>query len=131
MNPVYKQWFKYDGTAALIIEQMSAGPYEGTTNVKMQDIKTAVAICYSEAVKNAAKKIGPRFGSDLNRTRTPARVKAAKKNQDQIETERIILVINDAETISDLNALLSQLPTQNETIQDAFAKKIISLKKTK
>lgn len=130
-HPVYKSWFKYDGTAAMIIEVISAGKYEGSTNVVMKDIKTAIAIGYSEAVKNAAKKIGPRFGADLNRKRTPARAKAEKaKDQATHESERILHLINDAESIPELNKLIDQIPT-NEEFQKAFSNKLKSLKNQK
>lgn len=73
-HPVYRVWQSFDGTAGVMIEQHAAGDWKGSTKViQLEEIKTGIALCYSEAIKNAAKKIGPRFGSDINRTNAPGK----------------------------------------------------------
>ncbi len=79
-HPVYYEWLTFSGTAAVVIESEKPGEYKGASKVLiMDDIKTAIALCYSEAIKNAAKKIGRRFGSDLNRVNKPGN----KSNYDE------------------------------------------------
>lgn len=67
-HPILRQWLHYDGLGAAVIQQ--------DANTKVADFmlhKKANAgqltfpKAYAEAIKNAAKKIGKRFGSDLNR----------------------------------------------------------------
>lgn len=73
-HPVYQEWLNYDGTAAVVIESELPGEFKGSSKTLIrEDIKTSIALCYSEAIKNAAKKIGRRFGSDLNRINKPGK----------------------------------------------------------
>jgi len=67
-HPVINQWMHYDGIGAGLLQQ--------DANTKVSDfiyhkkgnaMKLAAPNAYAEAIKNAAKKIGKRFGSDLNR----------------------------------------------------------------
>lgn len=131
-HPYYKEWFEYDGTAAIIIESEQPGEYKGSTKTLVaNDIKTGVAQCYSEALKNAAKKIGPRFGSDLNRTRKPGRQSkedVAEKKTKVID-KRYLNLIEACETIAELNKVIPDLPSTPE-IQKALNLKLTSLKKT-
>lgn len=67
-HPVIRQWMNYDGIGSGMFQQRS-----GTKLVDFHSEKIAnggkltVPNAYAEAIKNAAKKIGKRFGSDLNR----------------------------------------------------------------
>lgn len=67
-HPVIQQWLNYDGAGSAVIQQ--------DANTKVQDfhifkkpnaMQLTFPKAYAEAIKNAAKKIGKRFGSDLNR----------------------------------------------------------------
>lgn len=67
-HPVINQWMNYDGIGSAILQQ--------DANTKVMDFMTfkkgnamqlAAPKAYAEAIKNAAKKIGKRFGADLNR----------------------------------------------------------------
>lgn len=67
-HPVYERFFNYSGIAAVLIETQEAGNYKGTVKVNTaESLKVAIAACYSEALKNAAKRIGNRFGQRVNR----------------------------------------------------------------
>lgn len=68
-HPVIHQWLTYDGAGSSVIQQ--------DANTKVSDfhlykkpnaMQLAFPKAYAEAIKNAAKKIGKRFGADINRT---------------------------------------------------------------
>lgn len=67
-HPVINQWMNYDGIGSAILQQ------DAKTKVmdfmiykKGNAMQLAAPRAYAEAIKNAAKKIGKRFGADLNR----------------------------------------------------------------
>lgn len=68
-HPVIQQWMNYDGAGSAVIQQ--------DANTKISDfhlfkksnaMQLAFPKAYAEAIKNAAKKIGKKFGADVNRT---------------------------------------------------------------
>lgn len=68
-NPVIKEWMNYDGAGSAVIQQ------DADTKVsdfhlykKPNAMQLAFPKAYAEAIKNAAKKVGKRFGADVNRT---------------------------------------------------------------
>lgn len=67
-HPVIQQWINYDGLGSAVIQQDS-----GTKVIDFHQFKKPNAMqltlpkAYAEAIKNAAKKIGKRFGADINR----------------------------------------------------------------
>lgn len=67
-HPVLMQWLNYDGVGASMLQQD-----EGTQLIDFMQYKKKNAQklgapnAYAEAIKNAAKKIGKKFGGDLNR----------------------------------------------------------------
>lgn len=129
-HPVKKIHLKYDGIAGTIIQNLSAGEFKGTTKITtVEYIKPEIAACYSEAIKNAAKKIGKRFGSDINRVNKPGTKEPKETIKKKIVDDRVMSLIDDCETIADLNKLLPTLP-QTPEVQDTLNKKLTSLKKT-
>lgn len=67
-HPVYERFFTYSGTAAVQIQSEQPGEYKGSVKINpITALKVGIAACYSEAIKNAAKRIGPRFGRKLNK----------------------------------------------------------------
>jgi len=67
-HPVINQWLNYDGIGAVQIMQDS-----GATISQFNDTKKKNALqmnapkAYAEAIKNAAKKIGVKYGANINR----------------------------------------------------------------
>lgn len=131
-HPVHKIWLKYDGIAAIPIEGEKPGEYKGSVKTLVLDeMKTGVASCYSEAIKNAAKKIGKRFGSDLNRVNKPGNTKPDKAEvKKKAVNSRVQSLIDDCTSIAELNSIISELPSSEE-VQQALNKKLTSLKKSK
>jgi hypothetical protein len=67
-HPVLMQWLNYDGIGSGVLQQDSnTSLTDFMQHKKKNAAKLAAPIAYAEAIKNAAKKIGKRFGSDLNR----------------------------------------------------------------
>lgn len=67
-HPILKDWLFYDGIAAVPVQQNSGSPVDQFMATKKKDaLHKNLPAAYAFAVKNAAKKIGAVFGSDLNR----------------------------------------------------------------
>lgn len=131
-HPVHKIWLKYDGMAAANIETIEAGDWKGTTKSRLlDDMRTGVPACYSVAIQNAAKKIGKRFGSDVNRKSTPGAPKEKpEETKKKVVDNRVLTLIDDCTTTEELNKLLPQLP-KGEDVQLALNKKLKQLKNKK
>jgi hypothetical protein len=67
-HPVINQWLNYDGIGAGMFQQKAGTPIQDFFMYKRKDGgKLTAPNAYAAAIKNAAKKIGKRFGSDLAR----------------------------------------------------------------
>ena len=67
-HPILKDWLHYDGIAAVPVQQNSGSPVDQFMQTKKKDaLHKNLPSAYAFAVKNAAKKIGAVFGSELNR----------------------------------------------------------------
>ncbi|MNK92973.1 hypothetical protein D3C87_1131150 [compost metagenome] len=67
-HPIQKCWLEYDGVGTGMIEIKGKSTTKDFFSIKKIDgSKLAVPSSYAESVKNAAKKIGKRFGADVNR----------------------------------------------------------------
>lgn len=67
-HPVLQQWMNYDGLGCGMFQQKKDTPISDFYVHKTKNAgKITVPNAYSEAIKNAAKKLGKRFGADLNR----------------------------------------------------------------
>jgi len=67
-HPVLNSWMQYDGIGSAVIQQDANSTLMDFNNTKKKNaLKLAAPIAYAEAKKNAAKQLGKRFGSDLNR----------------------------------------------------------------
>lgn len=67
-HPLIKQWMNYDGAGSAVIQQdKDTKVSEFHLHKKANSMQLGFPKAYAEAIKNAAKKIGKRFGSDLNR----------------------------------------------------------------
>lgn len=67
-HPVINQWMQYDGLGSAVIQQdANTKVAEFNLYKKGNALQLALPKAYAEAIKNASKKIGKRFGADLNR----------------------------------------------------------------
>lgn len=83
-HPVHKEYQMFYGPGTVMIESISQGKYADTQKVvKANDESLATALAFAEAKKSAARQIGRRFGSDLNRTERPGMVSAYDNEQDE------------------------------------------------
>jgi hypothetical protein len=130
-HPVVNQWMTYDGLGSAVIQQDA-----NTKVIDFHQFKKPNALqlnlpkAYAEAIKNAAKKIGKRFGSDINRKfedeYTPIVSGKAKKSQEEILEERQAHLINDAKSIDDLAYVKSTGLSEN--LYDLYDAKLADLK---
>lgn len=76
-HPVLKITQRFYGTGTVLIESITQGKYADTTKVlKVNDESLATSLAYAEGKKSAAKGIGIRFGSNLNRDNAPGKAKS-------------------------------------------------------
>lgn len=114
LHPVTLQKMTFDGLGSAVIQQ--------DKNTKVSDfilykkpnaLQTALPKAYAAAVKNAAKKIGKAFGSDINRKfeddYEPMNIKT-KATKEEIEADRISHLIKDCDTIAELKKLEQHVP---------------------
>lgn len=67
-HPVLNIWMNYDGIgSAVIMQDKDSLLMDFNSTKKKNAMKLAAPIAFAEAKKSAAKQIGARFGSDLNR----------------------------------------------------------------
>lgn len=67
-HPVIQQWISYDGIGCGMFQQKASTPISDFYIYKHKTAgKLTCPNAYAEAIKNAAKKIGKKFGSDINR----------------------------------------------------------------
>jgi hypothetical protein len=128
-HPVINQWINYDGLGSAVIQQ------DANTKVidfhqfkKPNAMQLTLPKAYAEALKNAAKKIGKRFGSDINRKfedeYEPILSGKVKKTPEQVLEERIAHLIQDAKSVDDMKALKRDLP---ESLYDLYNEKMVHL----
>jgi hypothetical protein len=90
-HPVLKVWLEFHGTGTVLIESITQGKYADTTKVvKENDESLATSRAFAEAKKSAAKGIGPRFGSNLNRENAPGKQPNAYDILPPIDIEELI-----------------------------------------
>jgi hypothetical protein len=67
-HPVTQEWLTYDGLGAVPVQQYSGAKIQDFMQTKIGNaLHKNLGAAYAFAVKNAAKKIGKLFGSDLMR----------------------------------------------------------------
>lgn len=67
-HPVIKQWMSYDGIGSIPIMQDAESTLDNFNSTKKKNaLGKNAPNAYAEAIKNAAKKIGKKYGADINR----------------------------------------------------------------
>lgn len=114
-HPVINQWIQYDGLGSSVIQQdKETKVSEFHLYKKANSLQLSLPKAYAEAIKNAAKKIGKKFGSDLNRKfedvyepmiKTEAKQKKIKIQKGSIGWTQIVEKLANSEiTIADVEA---------------------------
>lgn len=146
-HPLLGQWMHYDGIGAKVITQNRVPELDQDRNPIMQngrqktrsadlsefnDTKQKNALemnapnAYAEAIKNAAKKIGKKYGADINRKHedsySPIYTQEAEFNGVQEEVERIL---KGCETLDELQVAWANYPDlhKNPHLLRVFGKK--------
>jgi hypothetical protein len=114
-HPVLKEYQTFYGTGTVMIETITQGKYADTQKVvKANDESLATALAFAEAKKSAARQIGRRFGSDLNRTARPGKVSAYDNEQD----EKYIFDASKKYTKKDLLTLVAAGKITTDTMNE-------------
>lgn len=67
-HPIIGQWLEYDGVGAKVITQKKDTSLNDFAEFKQKNaLEMNAPNAYAEAIKNAAKKIGKKYGADVNR----------------------------------------------------------------
>lgn len=107
-HPVIAQWLHYDGIGAVqIMQDKDATLADFNTTKKKNALQLNAPKAYAEALKNAAKKIGKKYGADLNR-----KVEEAYEPEYTIAAtlEEVLPLLNNATTVDDLVMLWDTYP---------------------
>lgn len=129
-HPVLQQWLTYGGIGASVIQQAANTPLADFVNQKVKNaLEKNAPKAYAMAIKNAAAKIGPAFGSEANR-----------KHEDTYETiysdevefnqmsKRLEMDLSICDTDKDIMAYFKQEWASNERIKDIFRKHRLRVK---
>lgn len=116
-HPVIMQWLTYDGLGSAVIQQdANTKVMDFNSYKKANALQLTLPKAYAEGIKNAAKKIGKAFGSDINRKfedEYAPMYKAEKiPTSSEKELERMAHLINDAESLKDLESIKLIVPNE-------------------
>lgn len=115
-DPVLNDWTFQDGTGASQIQTTKGSSPAEMQNIGQGAVEKALPDSYSQAIKNAAKKIGRIFGSDLNRD-SPIPYTQDEKLQDlkrEKEIDRLRRLIDAAEREQDLVSLAEHVEAMDD-----------------
>lgn len=125
-DPVLNDWTFQDGTGASQIQTTKGSSPAEMQNIGQGAVEKALPDSYSQAIKNAAKKIGRIFGSDLNRD-SPMPYTQDEKLQDvkrQKEIDRLRRLIEAAEQEQELAVLAEHVGNMaDDGLNELFAEK--------
>ncbi len=128
-HPVINQWMEYDGLGSAVIQQ-DAGSKVSDFNAtkKANALQLTLPKAYAEAIKNAAKKIGKRFGADITRKfedeyeplqaiTTPAKPKV-KVTRPSPQWTLLIKNFKEGITIDQIEEKVELTPEQREQLME-------------
>lgn len=131
-HPVIRQWISYDGLGSAVIQQdANTKVIDFHQHKKPNALQLTLPKAYAEAIKNAAKKIGKRFGADVNRKfedeyEPIVTNKKPKTSQDEIQENRVREMLGDIDTIEVLMKVKKQIP---EHLQYIFTERFAEIGK--
>lgn len=128
-HPVIMQWVNYDGIGAKVITQKAGTELNDFAQYKQKNaLEMNAPNAYAEAIKNAAKKIGKKYGADLNRKHedTYADVYTQEAEFQEVSAE-ILQQMQKCDTVPELVLLWESYPEYHKNVQ---FKKHFSLRRT-
>jgi hypothetical protein len=127
-NPLTGEKKHQYGVGACPVQTDSGKSAADLAAIKSNAVQLALPAAESYAIKDAAEKFGKLFGKDLSRRDTLAFSASYMENKktttEQKEEERIIYLIQDAETLKDLLLFRNNVP---ESLQHLFNEKMTEL----
>lgn len=121
LHPVYNEWDFHDGVGAAELQtKKDSGPLRmDMSNVNRGAVPMAAPTAESLAIKDACDKIGDLFGANLNRKDVQPYTQDLGLRAH--ETNRIIKLIEDLDTVEALEAFKKEVP---EEFRDIITDKI-------
>lgn len=121
-HPITGQWIVRSGVGAAIIRQKKDS---ATTDIDGK-IKDAITMdlphAETDAFKNAAKKLGKRFGRDLNRKFVDEYTSQTEAEEPDDERQRISALVGECTNIADLTKLYRSDP-RHANFADLFSER--------
>jgi hypothetical protein len=130
-HPVIMQWMNYDGLGAVQIMQDSGANLAQFNETKKKNaLQMNAPKAYAEAIKNAAKKIGIKYGANLNRKFEEAYEPEYTTKETMTEIQAQIANCNDVEELKVLWDSYPEMHTNNRfKVEFGIAKKRLGGKK--
>jgi len=130
-HPIIMQWMNYDGLGAVQIMQDSGANLAQFNETKKKNaLQMNAPKAYAEAIKNAAKKIGIKYGANLNRKFEEAYEPEYTTKETMTEIQAQIANCNDVEELKVLWDSYPEMHTNNRfKVEFGIAKKRLGGKK--
>ncbi len=130
-HPIIMQWMNYDGLGAVQIMQDSGANLAQFNETKKKNaLQMNAPKAYAEAIKNAAKKIGIKYGANLNRKFEEAYEPEYTTKETMTEIQAQIANCNDVEELKVLWDSYPEMHTNNRfKVEFGIAKKRLEGKK--
>lgn len=130
-HPIIMQWMNYDGLGAVQIMQDSGANLAQFNETKKKNaLQMNAPKAYAEAIKNAAKKIGIKYGANLNRKFEEAYEPEYTIKETMTEIQAQIANCNDVEELKVLWDSYPEMHTNNRfKVEFGIAKKRLGGKK--
>ena len=109
LNPVSNEWDYHDGIGAIHLQVKKGSSPSDLANINNGALSMAFPLAKTLAIKDACDMFGKLFGSDLNRRDTLPASMDAKKPKNDPQMEDILVAINDADSIEQLNKINADL----------------------
>ena len=107
-HPIIKQWLNYDGVGCVAIMQDSGSKIaDFNTTKKKNALEMNAPKAYADAIKNAAKKIGKKYGADVNRKHEEEYTPELTLS---ITLDEVLPMLDKCNTVDELQILWSNYP---------------------
>jgi len=121
-HPIILQWLNFDGIGCIAIMQNKDTTIATfAENKKKNALEMNAPNAYAEAIKNAAKKIGTKYGANINRDKEETYYQP--EDLISITIDDIIDKINDAKTADELGNIWALYPEfhKSNTFKTVFS----------
>lgn len=109
-NPVIMQWMSFDGIGSVVIMQDKDTTLDSFTSTKKKNaLQLNAPKAYAEALKNAAKKIGVKYGANINREVDDAAIYEPETMIDNAIDE-VVIKLQECSSLGELKNIWDTYP---------------------